>query len=393
MEAATTPDQDTPTEEATLAALVVLLLADLPTAELIPQVQAVLEPLGISPNAAEEATRLIYPHVEVPEPDPVKVATAKTLATRPVRQAAYLRNAAERIARGSIRIEGDKRESAGEKERRYLQQHLDAERAREAAATKADRAAAIHGPVLGWRTQRDAKVTPDCRRLDGTNFNVAAPPEGLYPGMRHGATCRCFAGAPWPRPRLVSLTETRSSVFDLSELDVATRDQVNRALERCTFDFERLRSGLRGDGHEAIQVRSKPLPRSVEAEADSDVPAVFLAEWLRGEQLQLAFIAEGAHMVDFFFFADSDRDAIHRIYHGGRKPDHGWFAGSYWHQVGEAFMVAFVRAYSDLEYDDEGFTHRTTDEIAAKVKAVIETSKGRDGGHGPRDVHRHRRTA
>lgn len=206
MEAATLPPPETknPTDEAILALLVVILLSRLSLAETVAQVQGVLVPLGIPPAAAAQATQLTYPHFEVPVVDVENAASTHILATRPARQAAYLRAAAERIAADAIRIVEPGQEPgenpAFAAERRYLEQHLNAERARAEAARKVDEMAAEFGPVLSWISVRDEVTTSGCRDAHGKAFHAARPPvvEGQpgYPGTLHGGSCRCSPGPP-----------------------------------------------------------------------------------------------------------------------------------------------------------------------------------------------------
>lgn len=91
---------------------------------------------------------------------------------------------------------------AFERERRYLEQHRQAQANRARSAAEVDAAAERWGEVLGWRSVRDARTTWDCLRLHGKNFHVADPPGGRYPGSAH-TRCRCTPGPPWPGARIV----------------------------------------------------------------------------------------------------------------------------------------------------------------------------------------------
>lgn len=119
--------------------------------------------------------------------------------TSPARRAAYALAAARRLAA---------REPDVDAERRFLAQHLAAERGRSEAATQVDGEFARYGPVLGWRAKqpRDALTSPGCAQAHGQNFHAMRPPivEGTpsLPGTVHPA-CRCTAGPPWPSAGLL----------------------------------------------------------------------------------------------------------------------------------------------------------------------------------------------
>ncbi len=122
--------------------------------------------------------------------------------TSPARQAAFVLASARRLA-----AQGRKPDLKAE--RRYMGQHLAAERARFEAAARVDRDSATLGPLLGWYAKQDEITDPICRALHGSNFRAALPPlvEGwpAYPGTLHGGACRCVAGAPFPRGPLLAV--------------------------------------------------------------------------------------------------------------------------------------------------------------------------------------------
>jgi hypothetical protein len=181
----------TPTEEAALAGLVVAILSGLTASQLASYAVSVLGPLGLAPEAIRRAVRLLFPHLE-----PVDVAAAGALGwveqTTPARQAAYIRNAATRLSESTDF-------SDVTAERRYLHQHIDAERGRRDAARRVDLMAARHGPTLGWYSVRDEFTTHGCALAHGLNFRAERPPlvEGRpsLPGTVH-VHCRCRPGAP-----------------------------------------------------------------------------------------------------------------------------------------------------------------------------------------------------
>jgi hypothetical protein len=179
--------QQSPADEATLAALVVLLLSGMPEPELTP---IAAEVLGIPVAAVGSVLELLAPNIEPDLGQMPASASGWVARTAFPRHAAYVVNAAKRLASDPSSITA---------ERRYLSQHLGAERGRREAAAKVDEQAAIHGLTLGWYSRRDDHPTVGCRAMHGHNFSVLDPPivEGrpAYPGTVH-PFCRCKPGAP-----------------------------------------------------------------------------------------------------------------------------------------------------------------------------------------------------
>jgi hypothetical protein len=181
----------------TLAALVVILMGNQPVRVSAPPIGALLGPLGISLASVTAALELLTPHLRHElDTEPASAAGWVARTANP-RRAAYLVNAARRIEQ-AVR-EGTSIREAVAQERRYLVQHLAAERGRKDAAAQVDAMAAIHGTTLGWYSRLDDHVSAGCRGMHGRNFSVVTPPvvEGRpsYPGAVH-PSCRCKAGAP-----------------------------------------------------------------------------------------------------------------------------------------------------------------------------------------------------
>lgn len=181
------PQQPSP---ATLGAIALILLSQQRPDVMGQAADALLEPLGIVPQAALVAFGLLWPNLEHDVAGAAEhTALGHVLRTQVAREAAYIFNAAKRLtATQDVSAEG-----------RYLRQHLLAERGRRDAARQADKVAARHGPLIGWYSVRDDRTSAGCRAMHGHNFNVAAPPmvEGrpAYPGSVH-PHCRCRSGAP-----------------------------------------------------------------------------------------------------------------------------------------------------------------------------------------------------
>jgi hypothetical protein len=196
------PPPQPPSETAVIAALTVVALTTQPIVQATAQVWAILAPLGIGPDIAKLAAGLaLTAPLELPQS--IGPALAHTRRTGMPRRAAYLLAAARRLNQG-----GDV-----EAERRYLGQHLDAERSRVEASQRVDRASAEHGPVLGWKARMDDITTAACRAANGADFQADHPPrlprteDGHelvgFPGTLHGGSCRCIPGPPWGSGRML----------------------------------------------------------------------------------------------------------------------------------------------------------------------------------------------
>jgi hypothetical protein len=172
---------------------------------------------------------------------------------------------------------------------------------------------------------------------------------------------------------------------------------VQQALDRCDFPWELLRLRLQATtGRSTIPVEWADLSRWAQAEGDAvgHQPGVHpLAP--RGRTLGLAwysgkvsldlsleaepelagevFLAEAAHMTDFFWMSDAQRAAVYAVFHGGQTAEHGhgWFdVGGYRDWVGEAYMGGFIQAFSDYPVTI-AFTHAAPEAIGPQVRQVL----------------------
>lgn len=219
------------------------------------------------------------------------------------------------------------------------------------------------------------------------------------------------------------------SVWDLSSLTEQERSIIQEALDRCDFPFELLLPELQSEvNRKAIPVEFDDLSRyrarardlnDFEAnahndghgdsghidvkEGDDSAHGIMFREqvlglaWYSGKvtiekslvnnpQLaQEVFLCEGAHMTDFFYLTEYHRRQI-LSYYGATN----WFeeAGEndYEDWVGESFMIAFTRAFSDIDPRIDQFTFQTTEEIALRVRELlIPTPEPQDIDDGPVD--------
>jgi len=98
------------------------------------------------------------------------------------------------------------------------------------------------------------------------------------------------------------------------------------------------------------------------------------------EVAQATVSAELAHLVDYFLpLTDEQRKAIHGLMHPGGVIPTGeafwWekvsYETEYYNLAGEAFMQAFTFAYSDMDFDNSGFSHGITKAQAPEVRKII----------------------
>lgn len=105
------------------------------------------------------------------------------------------------------------------KEKTYFNQHLTAQAKRQQAAVNIDGATNTYGPILGWYSQHDERVTPECRKADGHNFDPAHPPIIGLPGLGPHIGC-VTADTTVVSPRVLAAT-SRWYVGDLVEITTA----------------------------------------------------------------------------------------------------------------------------------------------------------------------------
>lgn len=202
--------------------------------------------------------------------------------------------------------------------------------------------------------------------------------------------------------------------WDLSRLTENQRRIIERALGRCDFPFDKLRkqnipvefadlsrynvAAMKG-GHAHVH-EDGDTGHVLAAEFDGRRAALGLA-WYSGkisieqriendpELAAEVFLAEGAHMVDFFYMTKDHKRQIFAAYHGGSDTAHGhdWFDDeegvgddsvrdtNYWGWVGESFMSGFIHAYAPSQPQPmearQPWVHRTTPEIASRIREIL----------------------
>jgi len=89
---------------------------------------------------------------------------------------------------------------------------------------------------------------------------------------------------------------------------------------------------------------------------------------------QEVFLAEGAHMVDFFYMADEHRAYISAALHDFNDDEHGhgWFdVGSYREWVGESFMSVFIRSFAPSIPVTIPFVHMAAGDDARLIRSAL----------------------
>lgn len=196
-----------PQDDAALISLIVAALAAYTTAQaLTGALKAPFKTAGIGGAAlsAVAALALSVPHDAVKATGP---ASRWALRANLSRRAAFVLAAARRVntavkaARSRNQPAMAAIRDALAVEKTYLGQHVAASAGRVEAASAVDAAAAKHGNLLGWQAVKDPRCTPGCANAGGKNFHADRPPmvEGhpAFPGMVHGATCRCIPVKPF----------------------------------------------------------------------------------------------------------------------------------------------------------------------------------------------------
>ena len=200
------PQQQKPTDDALIAAIIAAFLAAHTVHAIFSRLRGPVTRSGISGAAMKAAAALVLTMPQQPM-EGTGPATRWAVRTNTLRRAAYTLAAMRRIDRAidEARAQGepvnDAISAALVTERRYFAMHVAADHHRLAATAAVDGMAATHGNLLGWRTVRDKNVTAGCLDADGKSFRVDDPPivEGhpSFPGTVH-ALCRCRPA----RPRL-----------------------------------------------------------------------------------------------------------------------------------------------------------------------------------------------
>lgn len=235
--------------------------------------------------------------------------------------------------------------------------------------------------------------------------------------------------------------------WDLSKLTPKQREITVAALDACDYDFAKLQPGLRNDvNKEKIPVEwvdlsryARSASRSAEEHDHDDHPhtkenghihveedgktiahgimyrkRVLGLAWYSGkvsvdvsletdpELGKEVFLAEGAHMIDFFAMTPEQRAAIFASYQKENPTEvdanDGWFEEKgdedYWDWAGEAFMIGFIRAFApSIPTKLDNFTHKSTPAVVSEIRRLLRLRTGSGVFSGPRskvyhDVHK-----
>jgi len=190
-------------------------------------------------------------------------------------------------------------------------------------------------------------------------------------------------------------------MFNLITNTSYQRRLVEEAISQCTFPYERLLPKLKSEQHkDLIPVEWRNLAQGAAALSHSTYhkqgihPIVVRQQtlglaWYSGKiELDLSlehtpslakevFLAESAHMVDFFYITPEQRAEMFKIFHHGDTTphDHGWFEETgnqnYWAFVGEAWMGGFIQAYTELEPSLGNFEHKINEAEAQQIREIL----------------------
>lgn len=194
--------------------------------------------------------------------------------------------------------------------------------------------------------------------------------------------------------RLRTATATNTSLFDLSGLTPDQQEWAVKALAHCTFDFSRLLPRLYEDaGRSEFILRTRNMNPDLPASSPGMRPEEFtyamayydgsieLDETLSEDEFVPTLLEESAHLVDFFYLTDDLRKRLVDVYvsenNATTRPV--WFyddgdplAGDrYYEQVGESFMVGFVKTFTDVAFGDQDFDMRATPIVIEAVRQVL----------------------
>lgn len=206
----------------------------------------------------------------------------------------------------------------------------------------------------------------------------------------------------------------QKDMFDLSKLTWEQKLIIEEALSRCSFNWEVLKPKLKSEKNKDLipvefidcnvfgnrsssshtDEEGKHEHIDVYHNGDTGHGILFRNKilglaWYSGKvsidlslinSPQLAmetFLAEGAHMIDFFYMTPEHRKKIYEAYHGDDHSEHGhgWFEETgntdYWSWVGESFMGGFILAYSNVPLSFDGFHHQSAMDVAIKIRGIL----------------------
>jgi 4a-hydroxytetrahydrobiopterin dehydratase len=187
------------------------------------------------------------------------------------------------------------------------------------------------------------------------------------------------------------------SLFDLVGMTAEQELWVRSAISRCTFDWSLLLPGLQQlTGRSTIDVRFQSLNgaaggravrgRRHELETFTFGMAftdgrILLDTTLDENETAATFMAEGAHMVDFFYLTDAMRMEIAEAYAIANEVPVGediwWWVPDrevndrYYEQAGESFMNGFALAFSTVPMWDWEYKLRTTPTVITRIREVL----------------------
>jgi hypothetical protein len=188
------PRQEEPSslEEEVAAAIAALLAGAVPLPTGVSLVAAISALLGALPDAPDGPTRDAAARLVAGDRTTASDGTGalrRAYVDNLIHSAYYAINASRRL--GAAVAGGEDLGTALRREGRYLVQHREANRRREAGARMVEAAVELHGPVLGWKHGHPNEPRPTHEAADGKNFDPYSVPAstGALPGVLPGCTC------------------------------------------------------------------------------------------------------------------------------------------------------------------------------------------------------------
>lgn len=100
--------------------------------------------------------------------------------------------------------------------------------------------------------------------------------------------------------------------------------------------------------------------------------AIEIEQTLTASEAAKTFLAEAWHAIDQYVLTNADRAAISKAAHPAGPDTHGWFDNtSYYDDLGEMTMDAFLAAYTPYSPTGIGWEHPTSPAVIAALRDIL----------------------